>query len=279
MVRATHYSRPVAAHKVTRHHGCLWAAWMCTLLTMTTCLQGVEAAGSNAPADYAKRAYLDAQENLQSDPGNPATAWEFARACFDWAEFATNNAQRAELANSGINAAQAAIKGNTNSAEAHYYLGKNLGQLARTKMLGALPLVDQMETEFKQARALDENLDHAGPDRFLGRLYFEAPALASIGSRAKARLHFDRAAELAPDYPENRLNQIEAAIRWGERDAARRELDSLERKLPQARARFHGETWAAAWLDWNQRLEAARTALRKTASRPVPAGRGGSLFN
>lgn len=47
------------------------------------------------------------------------------------------------------------------SAAGHYYLGMNLGQLARTKLLGALKLVDEMEREFKAAVALDERFDHA----------------------------------------------------------------------------------------------------------------------
>jgi hypothetical protein len=49
-----------------------------------------------------------------------------------------------------------------------------------------------MEAEFKLARELDESFDYAGPDRNLGRLYFMAPSIASVGSRAKARAHFAR---------------------------------------------------------------------------------------
>ena len=91
----------------------------------------------------------------------------------------------------------------------------NLGQLARTKGLGALKLVNQMEHEFTRARDLDEQLDWAGPDRNLGLLYRDAPAIGSIGSRTKAREHLKRAVELAPQYPENRLNLIEAYLQLG----------------------------------------------------------------
>ena len=73
----------------------------------------------------------------------------------------------------------------SNSAPAHYYLGMNLGQLARTKGLAALRLVSQMEHEFTRARELDEQLDWAGPDRNLGLLYRDAPAIGSVGSRAE----------------------------------------------------------------------------------------------
>ena len=62
------------------------------------------------------------------------------------------------------------------------------------------------------------------------------------------------------DY-EFRLNQIEGAIRWKEPETARRELRSLEEDLDKARARFSGIEWAAAWIDWNARLERVRSQL------------------
>ena len=120
----------------------------------------------------------------------------------------------------------------------------NLGQLARTKGLGALKLVDQMEREFSRARELDEQLDYAGPDRNLGLLYRDAPAIGSVGSRTRAREHLKRAVELAPQYPENRLNLIEAYLKWGERTGAYRELagarSSLARRAHQLRRRGLG---------------------------------------
>ena len=63
-----------------------------------------------------------------------------------------------------------------------------------------------MEADFTRARELDERYDWAGPDRNLGLLYRDAPAIGSVGSRSKARRHLKRAVELAPQYPENRLN-------------------------------------------------------------------------
>ncbi len=115
----------------------------------------------------------------------------------------------------------------------------NLGQLARTKLLGALKLVTEMEAEFKAARRLDEHLDFAGPDRSLGLLYLEAPGWpTSVGSRTKARQHLRRAAELAPQYPENRLTLLEAYLRWGDHNGVQRELKALEEIWPAARTNF-----------------------------------------
>jgi tetratricopeptide (TPR) repeat protein len=227
---------------------------------------------TNSPVPYLQEVFVAAEKEYQAHPDNAETAWKYAHACFDRAEFPTNSAHRAQLARLGIEAARSAIARNSNSAAAHYYLAMNFGQLARTKSLGALSLVDKMEAEFKQARDLDESFDFAGPDRNLGRLYFEAPSFASIGSQTKAREHFDRAFELAPDYPENRLNLIESAVRWRQLGAARRELEALEKQLEQARKRFSGDAWRAAWIDWNARLEKVRSAVRKPgATRPARA--------
>jgi len=206
------------------------------------------------PRALADKAYNRALAQHEKNPANAAGSCDFARACFDLAEFATNSTERAELAEQGIAACRDVLKKDRDSAPAHYYLGMNLGQLARTKGLGALKIVDEMEKEFSIARELDEHLDYAGPDRNLGLLYRDAPSVGSVGSRSKARKHLQRAAELAPDYPDNGLNLIETCLRWSDRNGARREFKALEAALPEARAQLTGPAWAASWKDWDERL-------------------------
>ncbi len=206
-------------------------------------------------AAHAKRSFQEAQARYRHIPGETTAAWKFAQACFDLAEFATNKTERASLAEQGIAACQQALARASNSAPVYYYLGMNLGQLARTRGLSALGLVNQMQSAFARARDLDERLDWAGPDRNLGLLYRDAPAFASIGSRSKAREHLLRAVELAPRYPENRLNLIESYLQWGEPNKAHRELPSLQGIWSGARTNFFGEAWASSWADWDPRLE------------------------
>lgn len=195
---------------------------------------------------------------------SPAVAaWQVGRTCFDRADAATNDTERAEVAQKGIAACRQALEHDSNSAAAHYYLGLNMGELARTETLGALKLVRQMEREFTTARNLDQNFDYAGPDRCLGLLYRDAPSFGSIGSRTKARQHLERAVQLAPDYPENRLNLLESYLTWGEHDNAQRELTQLESLLPTARTKFSGPAWSSSWTDWDSRLQAARRKLEQ----------------
>ena len=143
----------------------------------------------NQSATRARRLYWEAEARYKKEPNKVEATWEFGRACFDLAEFSTNSTERAEIAQQGIAACRQALTHDRDSAPAHYYLGMNLGELAQTRGLGALKLVDQMQTEFELARTLNELLDYAGPDRNLGLLYRDAPSWISLGSKSKARKH------------------------------------------------------------------------------------------
>ena len=208
-----------------------------------------------AAVAYAQSQFRRAQDRYRAEPANPEAAWEFGRACFDIAEIAGSRAERARTADQGIAACRRAVERASNSAPAHYYLAMNQGQLARTKGLGALKLVGQMRHEFTVAADLDEHFDYAGPDRNLGQLYRDAPSIGSIGNRALAKQHLRRAVQLAPDFPDNRLNLLEALVKWGEYDEARRELSAIEELWPKARERFTGPAWAGDWANWEQELK------------------------
>lgn len=112
-------------------------------------------AGPERFVKRAQRLYLEARERHAQQPGDPAAGVRLGKACFDRAEFATNDTERAALAVEGINVCRQVIERDAASAAAHLFLGLNLGQLARTKTLGALRLVGEMESEFKRAIALD----------------------------------------------------------------------------------------------------------------------------
>jgi tetratricopeptide (TPR) repeat protein len=213
---------------------------------------------------YAQGRFREAQGRCRHEPANPQAAWEFGRACFELAECATNRAQRAEIAIQGIAACRQAIALASNSGPAHYYLGVNLGQMARTKGFGALKLVGSMRQEFNLAGSLDAHVDFAGPDRNLGQLYRDAPAILSIGNRAQAELHLRRAVTLAPDFPDNHLELIEGYLKWGERDHARLELKALEASWPAARAKLTGPAWADSWADWERQLKQFKKKIEES---------------
>ncbi len=216
------------------------------------------------------RAYQEAKTRHQAQLQNPTLAWQYGRACFDLAEFATNNTERAELAEQGIASCRQGISRDPKSAAAHYYLGLNLGQLARTRGLSALKIIKEMETEWTTAAELDPRLDGAGPERSLGMLYRDAPAIASVGSRTKAKQQLLRAVELVPKYPENRIELIETYLKWNDRPAARRELEALEKIWPAAKTEYKGSAWAALWPEWQARLEKLKQKAEESTKLQAP---------
>jgi hypothetical protein len=213
---------------------------------------------------YAKRAqdafeHAQAAYRLQMD--NPVAAWEFARACYDWADWATNKEQRADIAREGIAACQQSLVF-TNSAAGHYYMAMNMGQLARSETLGALKLVREMEREFLTSAELDPGADFAGAERGLGLLYRDAPGWPmSIGNRPRARKNLEIAVALASNYPENILNLAESEMKWGEKVEAGKELAALDALWPAAQKAFSGPHWEWSWADWTQRRDALRKKL------------------
>lgn len=205
-------------------------------------------------AARAEQVFLASRTLFQNQKTNAATAWQFGRACFDWADFAKDNEQRAQVAEEGIKACRRSLTLAPSLAAGHYYLAMNLGQLARTKSLGALKIVKEMEREFKLAIELDPRFDYAGPHRSLGLLYFEAPGWpTSIGSRSKARHHLEQAVELCPQFPENHLSLAEAHLRWNDKKVLDREVALLKELLPKARQTFSGDDWTQEWSDWEKR--------------------------
>jgi tetratricopeptide (TPR) repeat protein len=234
------------------------------LVTFVCSAQQSPSTLQNESAARVRRLFWEADARFKKDPKNLEAAWQFGRACFDAAELSTNSIERTQIAEQGIAACKQVLVQNRDSAPAHYYLGMNLGEVAQSRGFSALKLVDQMEHEFEFARTLNELLDYAGPDRNLGLLYRDAPAWISVGSKSKARKHLIHAVELAPDYPENRLNLAEGYVKWSDHVGARREYSAIEELWPKARTNFVGAAWTSSWLDWEQRLK----ELKKKVDEP-----------
>ena len=216
----------------------------------------------------AQAAFQQAQARYQTNTSDSIAAWQFARATYDLADLATNDAQRAAIAKQGIAACHGLLARDTNSAPGHYYLGMNYGQLATAEAPSpaAYRLVHQMEREFKTAEGLDRSFDYAGPARCLGLLYRDAPGWPfRIGNRRRARDWLEQAARVAPEYPENVLNLVESYSRWRDRGAARQELRALEALWPKAQTNFTGVNWEQSWRDWTARKKAVEQALGRTS--------------
>lgn len=206
------------------------------------------------------------QKNFLANTNNATNGWQFGKACFDLADSATNETTRGNFSRQGIAACQAAIAHDGKSGAAHYYLAMNFGELAQAEApsLAAYKLVHEVEREFKTAAELDEKFDFAGPARNLGQLYFQAPGWPlSVGNKHKAREWLNRAADLAPDYPENQINLAEMHIKWRERAEAEKALQAAELVWPGVTTNFPGIDWEKLRTEWNQRRVENRANFKK----------------
>lgn len=221
-------------------------------------------------AARAQQAFVRAQQDWAAHPEDAAAACALGRATYDWADFATNAAQRAAVAEVGIAACQQLLARDPGSAAGHYYLGIDYGELAEAEApsIAAYKLIRDIEHEFKVAAELDEGLDYGGPVRCLGLLYRDAPGWPiSIGSRRKARELLDRAAALAPDFPENQMNLLESHVIWRQAADAEASWQKLKALWPVAQTNLAGAAWEVRWVDWTHRREVAEGDFRKAFKR------------
>lgn len=200
--------------------------------------------------------YADSRDTFLRDSNNVELGWQFGRACFDWADQASNNTQRAAIAREGIAACQQALAKVPTNAAAQYYLGLNLGQLALTQRLSALRTLGDIERAWLAAIAANPAFDYAGPHRSLGLLYRDAPGWPiAIGDNAKAKQHLKKAVELSPNYPDNQLYWLESLWEWGSKDTVRTNLAEAEKVLDKARLELTGPAWMLSWKDWDKRWQ------------------------
>lgn len=247
-----------------RTHALFLSLLLCGLGEITS------ASAASLREDYEKtrQAWQKASTNIQA-------ATDFSRAAFELADRTPSDAERKVVAQEGIDAAQLVLRNDPNSAAGHYFLALNIGQLARTKSLGALRLVDDMEKELKAAIAADPRIDHAGPDRSLGLLYLDAPGWpASIGSRSKARQHLRKAVEIEASFPENQICLVEYYLRTDERSQAEAQAIVAGRILIDQREKLTGSEWDSAWEDWDQRWEQIVKKLKVPLPRLQHKGSG-----
>src|SRR6266536_1460750 len=76
-----------------------WLSWgLAALVLICGAMPARLGAESESPASRLERIYRETSAGLKESPANIEAAWKFARACFDLAELAKNDSDRAALA-------------------------------------------------------------------------------------------------------------------------------------------------------------------------------------
>lgn len=132
--------------------------------------------------------------SLQAPPSEARESYWQARASSD-------GAAREALFQRGIDAAERLLAANPSDPEGLFWLAANRGAhaLERGKLV-ALGVLPEMERLLLTLDRVAPRFENAGAARTLGTIYSVAPPVISIGSRTKARVAFERALALAPDF-------------------------------------------------------------------------------
>jgi tetratricopeptide (TPR) repeat protein len=150
---------------------------------------------------------------------------ELARLCFIMGEFGKNGDGK-KYFEKGLGYAELLRREQPRRAEGHYWLALNLGGLAGIS--GDLVMVPAIVKEMKVAASLDAHYNQAGPDRVLGRIYYEAPPWPlSVGDLQKSLRHLRAAVKLAPSNSTNHLFLAETLIKLQKSGQACRQLKQV----------------------------------------------------
>src|SRR5262245_44586238 len=91
-------------------------SWPICLFWCILALRGFDADGAEGASAFADqmasnrvhRLYLESHHHWQDQTNSAQAAWQFARACFDRADFTVNDSERARFAEEGITASRRA---------------------------------------------------------------------------------------------------------------------------------------------------------------------------
>jgi tetratricopeptide (TPR) repeat protein len=111
--------------------------------------------------------------------------------------------QQIQYLNSCIDHSQRAILRNSRSGLGYFFKGLCLGRLGEMKGIwGSLKIITPVRENMEAAARIDPAIDHGGPHRALGRLYFKLPVVLG-GDLKKSIDHLLKAVDYGPQYWEN----------------------------------------------------------------------------
>ncbi len=185
------------------------AKWAVTLILSVLLLPVYSAAKhktvkegeSIASYNKKKEAYLRQVEN---NPNQEQPYIELARVYYKLAGLSEETVQ-VRLLNQCLNHATHAIDISHNSAWGYYFRGLCIGKRGKAEgMFKSLDIIKPFRNAIETALKLDPKIGHGGPNRALGKMYFEMPFFIG-GNNKKAIYHLNEAVRHDPKYWENHL--------------------------------------------------------------------------
>ncbi len=134
--------------------------------------------------------------------------------------------QQVQYLNSCIDHSQRAILRDSQSGAGYFFKGLCLGRLGEMKGIwNSLKIITPVRENMEAAARINPAIDHGGPHRALGRLYFKLPGVLG-GDLKKSIDHLLKAVDYGPRYWENHYFLAESYFENKQYLLARSELQS-----------------------------------------------------
>jgi len=208
--------------------GALALAGAAPSLTAQTLLEQGDALfalrGESGKAEAALAKYREA---LAAGEDAFGAYWRMARAGYWIGDHTPDKAAKRRVFEMGIYHARKAVQLGPDRPEGHFWLGVNYGVYGEAKgVLKSLSLVKPIKECMRRTLELDPGHDLGGPDRVLGRVYYELPGFAG-GSKKRSLEHLLKSLEHGPDVGLTYIYLADTYLALDQVDKAREALEHV----------------------------------------------------
>ena len=187
--------------------------------------QGDELFNQRGDLAKAKEALARYREALLKGEDSYEAYWKMARAEYWIGDHTLDKNEKKRIFEQGIYHARKAIVLAPEKPDGHFWLGVNYGVYGQAKgVLKSLSLVKPIKEEMNKVIQIDPSYEFGGPDRVLGRVYYELPGFAG-GSKKKSLEHLLKSKELGPQVGLTRIYLADTYLATDEVKKAREELE------------------------------------------------------
>jgi tetratricopeptide (TPR) repeat protein len=177
------------------------AAWMIAapaLGAQTLTEQGDLCFALRGESGQAEAALAKYQEALAAGEDPFGAYWRMARAEYWIGDHTPDKAAKRRVFEMGIYHARKAVQLGPDRPEGHFWLGVNYGVYGEAKgILKSLSLVKPIKECMRRTEEIEPGHDMGGPDRVLGRVFYELPGFAG-GSKKRSLEHLLKSLEHEP---------------------------------------------------------------------------------
>jgi tetratricopeptide (TPR) repeat protein len=208
----------------------LWRS-LILIFVLTGAALAQETALQKADRLYADRDKVESLRQavtlVEKDIASYEAMWRLAKFRFYLADHESDKEQKSKMLQSGIAAAERAVKLDPKRVEGHFWLGATKGQYADLKGgFAALGLVKTVRKEFEMALSLDPNYAKGSSHLALGQMLIEMPKLLG-GSDKKGLEYLESGLQFGSLNAELKLYLAQQYSQKGRREEAKKLLAEI----------------------------------------------------